>query len=64
MNKTTLYCVIAVVATVAAIYFAWPKLRKGFAWSKSAFNKQRSFVVDGTAHSGNDSGGVLTSACN
>lgn len=56
--------ILAVVAVLGVLYFAWPSVRGGFAWGKSLFNKQRSFVVDGTAHSGNDSGGVLTQASN
>lgn len=54
------HIIIAVIVGAVALYFFWPHVRSGYAWAKSVFNPQRSFVVDGTAHSGNDSGGVLT----
>ena len=55
--------ILAVVAALAALYLGWPHVRGGYARAKSLFTK-RQFVVDGTAHKGNDSGGVLTSADN
>lgn len=58
------HMIVGLLALAALLYFGWPHVRNGYAWAKSVFNPQRSFVVDGTAHSGNDSGGVLTQACN
>lgn len=53
---------IGIVALIALLYLGWPRVRQAYAWSKSVFNPQRSFVVDGTAHSGADAT-VLTNTC-
>lgn len=53
--------IIGFLALAALLYFGWPHVRIGYAWARSVFNRQRSFVVDGTAHSGADAT-VLTSA--
>jgi hypothetical protein len=54
--------IIGLLALGALIYFGWPHVNAGVAWAKSVFNRQRSFVVDGTAHSGADAT-VLTNTC-
>ena len=56
--------IIVALAAIALLYFSWPHVRTSWAFARSIFNQQRSFVVTGTANSGNDSGGVLTQACN
>jgi hypothetical protein len=58
------HLLIGLIALAVLAYLGWPHVRAGYAWARSIFNPQRSFTVDGTAHSGNDSGGVLTQACN
>jgi hypothetical protein len=50
-----------IVAGAVFLYFGWPHVRTGWAYAKSVFNKQRSFVVTGTADSGADAT-VLTGA--
>jgi len=57
-EHTLMWLVLAAVA----LYFFWDYVRDGFAWAGSVFNPQRSFVVDGTAHSGADAT-VLTNTC-
>lgn len=56
------HMLLGLLALGALLYFGWPHFRRLWAWGGSVFNKQRSFVVDGTAHSGADAT-VLTSAC-
>lgn len=58
MKKET--WIILLMAVAALLYFTYPHFRGGWAQLRSVFNRQRSFAVDGTANSGNDSGGVLT----
>ena len=54
--------IVAIVAALALLYFLAPQAKTFYAKARSVFNKQRSYVVKGTAMSGDDSGGVLTQA--
>lgn len=54
---------VGLVAVAVLLYFTWPYVRSGWAYARSVFNAQRSYVVNGTADSGADAT-VLTSSSN
>ena len=52
--------ILGAVAVAVLLYLTFPHFRGTYARLRSLLTRQSGYVVDGTAHSGNDSGGVLT----